>query len=64
MWVLTFKACLSPLYLTGGKYTPLLVKADFYTYSDAEGSSSSRFLTSFTRHLVEKDLVNLEILFW
>lgn len=59
-------------YLESEKYTPLLVKADLYAYSDAEGSATSfcskdsrpDLKPSFTRHLVEKDLVNLEIWFW
>lgn len=56
-------------YLESEKYTPLLVKADLYAYSDAEGSFCSKdsrpdLKPSFTRHLVEKDLVNLEIWFW
>jgi len=59
-------------YQESRKYTPLLVKADSYAYSDAEGSATSfcskdsrpDLKPSFTRHLVDQDLVNLEIWFW
>jgi hypothetical protein len=50
-------------------YTPLLVKAVLYAYFDVEGSTTSFYWKgsipdlnpSFTRHLVDQDLVNLEI---
>lgn len=65
---------LSPLYLTWkvGNTLPCWTPADSYAYSDAEGSATSfcskdsrpDWKPSFTIHLVEMDLVNLEIRFW
>jgi hypothetical protein len=54
------------------KYTPLLVKADSYAYSDdAGGLATTSFHLKDSRpdlkpstHLVDEDLVNLEIWFW